>query len=229
MKQHMSGSIHGAERLQELARGLVDVIFPPHCVACEAPAPSALCGTCRQASWAEEVERAAVVSGLDDVAYVGDHDGPLRTAILALKFHRRVVVAPALGELLAARLATCQPLWQVELIVPVPSHPRRRRERGVNQTLLLARELARRCGLPLETEALRRTRYTVPQTQLRPAERLENLADAFAAVPEQIQGWRVLLVDDVFTTGTTLAACAAALRAAGAAAVYALTLSRGGT
>jgi predicted amidophosphoribosyltransferase len=81
----------------------------------------------------------------------------------------------------------------------------------------------------VDAEALGRTRYTVPQTQLRPVERIENLADAFAAAPDRIRGRRVLLVDDVVTTGATLTACAEALRAGGAAAVYALTLSRGGT
>jgi ComF family protein len=215
--------------LRDLAHGLVALVFPPHCAVCEAPSPGALCGACVCTAWAEEPDTIVTSPGLDGVAYVGDHGGPLRAAILALKFHRRVVVASALVELLAARLATRQSEWAIDLVVPVPSHRRRRRERGVNQTLLLARGVARQCALPLDADALRRTRYTVPQTQLRPVERLENLADAFAAAPDRVRSRRVLLVDDVVTTGATLSACAEALRAAGAAAVYALTLSRGGS
>jgi ComF family protein len=167
---------------------------------------------------------------LDGAACVGSHEGPLRAAILALKFNRRVVAAEPLAALLARRLAALQPEWRVDLIVPVPSHPRRQRERGVDQSALLAAALARRASLPLAPRALMRTRYTVPQVALTPAERLQNIdRETFAAPePAPLHGRRILLIDDVTTTGATLSACAARLREAGAAAVFALTLSHGG-
>jgi ComF family protein len=214
--------------LRDLGIGLVAILFPPHCVVCEEPAPEALCEGCA-ARAARGGEGAIDLPGFDGVAFVGGHEGPLREAILALKFGRRVVVAPSLGRLLATRLAALQPEWRVELVVPVPSHPRRQRERGVNQTLLLARSLAKRAGLPLDAEALRRRRYTVAQLELTPQERIENLQGVFEAPdPARVRGRRVLLLDDVFTTGATLMDGARALRSAGAAAVYALTLSHGG-
>jgi ComF family protein len=216
--------------LRGLGLGLTAIVFPPHCAVCEEPAPSALCDACAGTAWREAAEP-DVLPGLDGVASVGEHAGPLRQAILGLKYGRRQVLAAPLGELLARRLAERQPVWQVDLIVPVPSHPRRRRERGVNQTALLARALARRARIPVELEGLRRTRYTVPQTALTPAERRLLVEEVPFAAPEpaRVAGRRVLVIDDVATTGSTLSACAAALRKAGAAAVFALTLSHGGT
>jgi ComF family protein len=216
--------------LRELGLGLAAIVFPPHCAVCEEPAATALCDACARQAWQDE-EEPVVLPGLDGVASVGEHAGVLRAAILALKYGRRRVLAAPLGELLARRLAERQPVWQVELIVPVPSHPRRRRERGVNQTVLLARALGRRAGLPVELEGLRRTRYTVPQTALKPAERRLLAEEVPFAAPEpaRVSGRRVLVIDDVATTGSTLSACSVALRKAGAAVVFALTLSHGGT
>jgi ComF family protein len=216
--------------LRELGLGLAAIVFPPHCAVCEEPAATALCDACAGKAW-RGAEEWIDLPGLDGVASVGEHTGALREAILQLKFGRRVVLAVPLGELLARRLAERQPEWRVDLIVPVPSHPRRRRERGVNQTALLATALARRAGLPVELEGLRRTRYTVPQTALTPAERrlLSEEVPFAAPEPARVAGRRVLVIDDVTTTGSTLSACAVALRKAGAAAVFALTLSHGGT
>jgi ComF family protein len=216
--------------LRELGLGLTALIFPPHCVVCEEPAATALCEGCAAKAWRSDEARVDL-PGLDGVASVGEHEGTLRDAILGLKYGRRQVLAGPLGELLARRLAERQPEWQVELIVPVPSHPRRRRERGVNQTALLATALGRRAGLPVALEGLRRTRYTVPQTALTPAERRLLLEEVPFEAPEptRVAGRRVLVIDDVATTGSTLSACAVALRKAGAAAVFALTLSHGGT
>jgi ComF family protein len=171
-----------------------------------------------------------LLPGLDGAAFVGPHAGPLREMILALKFRQREALAAPLARLLAERLAEVQEQWRVEAVLPVPCHPRRRRERGLDHTALLAAGLARQAGLPLERDAVRRTRYTVPQVQLQPDERRQNIDASVFAVPnpERVRGRRLLLVDDVATTGSTLLACAEALRRDGAAAVFALTVSRGG-
>ena len=115
----------------------------------------------------------------------------------------------------------------VDLVVPVPLFGRRQRLRGYNQSALLARELARLDGLPLAVRALSRRRDTPPQARSVDAEtRRRNVAGAFAADRRQVEGRRVLLVDDVMTTGATLDACAQALRQGGAASVWALTFAR---
>ncbi len=114
-----------------------------------------------------------------------------------------------------------------DLIVPVPLHPARQRERGFNQAELLALELQRKCRLPLG-RVLQRTRYTTTQTQFDRSERMENLRGAFRLRRGcNVQDLRMLLVDDVLTTGSTLSECAFVLKKAGALSVYAATAARG--
>ena len=114
-----------------------------------------------------------------------------------------------------------------DFVVPVPLHRARKRERGFNQAELLAIELHRRSGLPLR-DALQRTRYTTTQTQFDRRERMENLKEAFRLRRGcDVQGLRMLLVDDVLTTGSTLSECAAVLKNAGAVSVHAATAARG--
>jgi ComF family protein len=142
---------------------------------------------------------------------------PLDSVIHRLKYEGYFALAEPLGALMAAHW----PSWlhSIDLLAPIPLHPKRERERGFNQSALLARSLARTRQLPVGEGLLRRTRYTTPQIELGPAERAENVRDAFAAASGKLQGRHVLLVDDVFTTGATMAAAAEALLAAGARAV----------
>jgi ComF family protein len=147
----------------------------------------------------------------------------LQDAIRLFKYHGKVALADALGDLMWAALR--QPP-DVDLIMPVPLHPSRLREREFNQSLLLADRLNRRLRLPLSHTNLVRLRRTEPQTELSRAERLKNLRKAFAVLrPGEVADKRVLLVDDVMTTGTTVNECAKALRKAGAADVYVGTLA----
>jgi ComF family protein len=120
------------------------------------------------------------------------------------------------------------PKWQmpVDVVVPVPLHAKRERKRGYNQSSLLARHLSRKKGWRLLTNGLQRFRYTPPQTGLGRSERLQNVQRAFRADPKQVAGSRILLVDDVVTSGATLAASAEALLEAGAASVSAYCLAR---
>jgi ComF family protein len=115
---------------------------------------------------------------------------------------------------------------QIDLIVPVPLHPARERERGFNQAALLAELLARQIHLPLRP-VLERIRYTTTQTAYDRAERMENLRDAFRLRKNRdVRGLHVLLIDDVLTTGSTLSECARVLKKAGALSVYAATAAR---
>jgi ComF family protein len=125
---------------------------------------------------------------------------------------------------LAAQLAGAAG-WRPDALVPVPIHALRRLERGFNQSELLAGELGRLAGLPV-VRALRRTRYTPPQVGRSRAERQTNLLGAFAGDPRRpVRGARVVLIDDVRTTGGTLSECAGVLRAGGASQVFALTVT----
>ena len=113
-----------------------------------------------------------------------------------------------------------------DVVVPVPLHTARLRERGSNQAALLAREMARRVGLVVEEQTLVRWRVTAPQVELDARQRKENVRDAFRCSGDALAGKQVLLIDDVYTTGATLEACAVALYEGGARDVRALTLAR---
>ncbi|HEY2857641.1 MAG TPA: ComF family protein [Terracidiphilus sp.] len=159
-----------------------------------------------------------------DFAYsFGSYEGPLRKLIQLFKYGKIESLAGPLSALLLRAVPRDQ---NFDVIAAMPMHWRKQWERGFNQAELLAQPVARRYGLKLATN-LRRKRYTVSQAGLSEAGRRQNLKGSFAVGrPEQIAGKRVLLIDDVFTTGATLRAATAALKSAGVAKVSALTLAR---
>ncbi len=171
-----------------------------------------LCTICRES-----------LVNFDCVYSFGSYEGTLRNLIHQLKYGKVETLARPLAALLARALPVDE---RFDLIIAMPMHWRKRWERGFNQAELLARPVARRYGLSLSTN-LRRARYTKAQAGLSEAQRRENLKHSFLVrSPEQIANKHILLVDDVFTTGATLRAAAAALKAAGAARISALTLAR---
>jgi ComF family protein len=151
----------------------------------------------------------------------GTQLNPLARAVRALKFRGHRAVAATLGEAMARVL----PSGPHDLVVPVPLHVARLRERGYNQAVLLARALARTAGLHVMPSGLVRRRPTPAQADLDAVARRANVRGAFVA-PARLAGAAVVLVDDVLTTGATADACARALRAAGARRVSVLTVGR---
>jgi ComF family protein len=150
---------------------------------------------------------------------------PVDHFIRELKFHQQLGLARLLGERLAQRLALEGP--RPDLVLPVPLHTARLRERGYNQALEIARPVARLLDLPLAVHSLRRVRATAPQTGMALAARRKNLRGAFALQPgAELKNLRVALVDDVMTTGSTVQAAAQCLRAAGARDVEVWVIAR---
>ncbi|WP_034621611.1 ComF family protein [Desulfovermiculus halophilus] len=191
--------------------------FCPRCgrlYAMEESAPY-LCAGCRQA-----------VPGWDAFGFLKQYSGALREMILDFKFHARFERRRTLRILLGRAYGFhFQDAPSPDCILPVPLHPVRLRERGFNQSLELARGLSRGGVAPLRPDALLRVRQTKAQSGLERKERVANLRGAFRADPAQVGGRHVLVVDDVSTTGTTLAECAQALRRAGAVRVDGLVLA----
>lgn len=151
----------------------------------------------------------------------GLYQESLKEQLLHFKYGENLTLIPLLGHMLAT---ASTPLLPVDLMVPMPRHESRLRERGFNQVHELARVAARAHALPLRPDALLRTRPTLPQAQLTAKERQQNPQGSFAAV--NVQGMRVLLVDDIMTTGSTLRHAAMALNKAGAASIRVVVVAR---
>ena len=139
-----------------------------------------------------------------------------KTSMVKIKYHNKREYLDFYGAAIVARYDKKIRNMHVDAIIPVPVPPSRRRKRGFNQAEILAEIIGERLGIPVRTDLLTRTKKTLPQKELSPAERLKNLSGAFRAeeLPPDIK--RVLLVDDIYTTGSTLEACARILKKAGA-------------
>jgi len=201
------------------ARILGEILSPTRCAACdELVKPTVLfCVAC--AATVEEARATASGMLVAPLAY----GGASASAIARFKYARRADLGPRLGAFLARSIAPLR--GEIDVVLPVPLHPRRLVERGYNQSALLAVPIAGVLGAPLAVRALRRVRHTPRQAGLDRARRLVNLDGAFVA-ERMMKGERVLLVDDVRTTGATLDACSRVLLAAGAREVRAAVVAR---
>lgn len=190
-------------------------IAPPLCPLCGRPQPSGvLCPTC--VNWQADI---------DGIRSPFRFEGTMRQAIHQLKYRNIRALAEPLAKLLGDYLAT-NPV-PGEALVPVPLHPKRLRERGYNQSGLLAAELGKIIGLPVMDEHVVRERHNLPQARTASVEeRQNNVAGAFHCRDDSLRNKQVILVDDVATSGATLNASAQALKAAGAASVWGLTVAR---
>jgi ComF family protein len=228
-------------RLGRLIEVAVDSFFPRRCVGC-GRVGSFLCPDCL-----EELPRVAAplcprcgrpqASGIvcpncwqrrteiDGIRSPFRFDEAVRKSIHELKYRSLKAISPCLAELLAAYLKE-NPL-PGEALVSVPLHPRRLRERGYNQSGLLAAELGKRTGLPVIEDCLIRVKQAQPQVRaLDLDERRRNVADAFVCRDDRVSGRQIILIDDVCTSGATLESCAAALKNRDATSVWGLTLAR---
>jgi ComF family protein len=231
--------------LRRLSARALEVLFPARCATCEAPLKGApnpwFCRTCWDAlprygaGVCDACGRPIEADGLPPGWRCGDclkaaapfararalgpYRGTLAEAVRLLKYGERPALARALVDRIDLESAPPD-LWDVDVVLPVPLHGRRLRLRGYNQSAHLALALARRLGRPAPEGVLERTRATRPQVGLRRPERAANVRGAFrVGRAAAVAGRRVLLVDDVITTGATIRACARALKAAKAARV----------
>lgn len=204
----------------------IDLLFPPRCAGC-GQIDTAWCANCQtainQLAFATNIDVHQPLSGAAAAAW---HTGIIREAVQALKYDNARTVAKPLGKRLAACLE--QQYWTVDIIIPVPLHTKRLSERGYNQARLLAEQVAAMTGIPCQPEGLRRIRETQSQVTMSGAERLTNISDAFEANSSIVNGQSVLIVDDVYTTGSTLGACGEALIKSGAERVFGLTVTAAG-
>ncbi len=229
---------------QNLLQQVLDLLFPIHCASCQKigqvlcpsckaqiqPLPSPICdfcgiplstyGVCKNCQF-----HRPKLSGQRAVSFYKE---PLRECIHGLKYDGNIRLAVPLGLLLAH--AYSRYAMQADILIPVPLHSERQKQRGFNHASLLAEVCSISTGVPVNNNILIRHRATVAQVDLHPRERYQNVAGAFVcssrAVSSVLKGCRILIIDDVSTTSATLEACATPLFEAGAKEVWGLVLAR---
>ena len=241
--------------IRRLADGILNLVFPESCLVCAAPVSrqrdrgicrdcwqkalrlritGALCPSCGIPYQSFEEENAhlcgkcilnlPLYSGARAFGY---YSAELSRIVRAFKFDGRRDLAPLIASLLLSAFLEFWLPQDIDLIVPVPLHSKRKKERGYNQAALLGRSLARLLGKSCGERVLARVRSTLPQVGLSDADRVRNVQAAFTCTrPAQVRAHRVLLLDDVMTTGSTVASATEALLDAGAARVCVLTVAR---
>ena len=208
-----------------VCRACWDTVVPisgPCCPHCGGPfaspvarqhSPTHTCGACR-----------AKPPAFTQTWSLFPYQSPLKEAIIGFKYRGKRSLTTSFLQAMIPTLPTLPP---IDVLIPIPLHAQRLREREYNQSLLLAHGLSQHLQIPLLLSCLLRVRETVPQTSLSRTDRLTNLHRAFAVDDaSRIKGQCILLIDDVYTTGTTLHECAKTLRKAGSGPVYGLTLAR---
>jgi len=225
--------------LAAVSRVVLDLVFPPRCALCGRP-DTLLCGACIDTLPAASGDRCDICfmpasmggscrqcvaspPAFTSLRSAFVMDAGARELVHALKYEGLTALAEPMALLAAERIAAPD----ADVVAAVPLHRGRERSRGYNQAFLLARGYARLAGLEVEPRALRRIRATAPLAKtMRREERLAIVEGAFAADRRAVHGRRILLVDDVATTGATLDACARVLLEAGAASVHCITWAR---
>jgi len=238
--------------LNRVLKGLADLVFPPRCIACgnlvngiEANPfcqscfshvhfiQSPLCARCGIPFAAEEGrdhlcgDCATSKAHFTVARAVGRYEDVLLDAIHRFKYKGKTHIGEVLGQIMASHDYPSFRIIDYTMIVPVPLHRKRLRERGFNQSVILAREVAKRHSLPMNFAVLKRKTWTEPQVMLGKDARGANVRGAFEVTDnEKMRDEKVLLVDDVYTTGSTVKECARVLKKSGAAEVAVLTLAR---
>jgi ComF family protein len=223
------GRIHGrdAEYFCSACWPQIRLVDHPLCDLCGRPfldvaGDDHRCGVCLARSMYFIRARAWGCYPRDDMS-----EHPLRQVIQKFKYGRKVSLGKPLGRLMTEGCEEFLAGCQVDLIIPVPLHPKRLRWRGFNQSLLLAKQVSRKYSVPMDPFVLYRSRETLPQTQLTEDERRKNVRGAFETDPNKsLKQKSILLVDDVYTSGATVNECSRVLMRAGAGEVIVLTLAR---
>ena len=155
------------------------------------------------------------------------HKKPVSDAIYSFKYKNKRYYGNVFGKELADKYGNLLKIWGIDEIIPVPIHKKRLKERGYNQAEIIADEIGKMTGIPVLKDKIIRTKNTVPQKALSDVQRVKNMKDAFKVSEDYTPGKNVLIIDDIYTTGTTIRHIAQIIKAKGGEKVFFLTISIG--
>lgn len=224
---------------------ILEWLYPPVCVFCGKICKEGICGECRknvgiikeprckkcgkpirqeEKEFCYDCEREELCFEQGRSLWL--HKMPVSSSIYAFKYKNRRIYGEIYGREMAKTFRKIIYLWKVDVIVPVPLHKKKQKKRGYNQSEILAKEIGFYVNIPVDTTLVKRKINTVPQKEFSRKERKKNLKNAFE-VTKKIKGKRVLIIDDIYTTGSTIDAISVLLKKAGAEKTYFLTISIG--
>jgi ComF family protein len=224
---------------------LLDLIFPPRCAICRKKGQKMICDDCLSKVAYIKPTICRVCGKPRDKYFAGDlcedcskegmpfeiarsvvlYDGVIKEAIHKFKFEGKKALSPILGRFLVEHLDRGEiPVKKIDVVIPLPLSRKRFRQRGYNQTELLAKEISGHYSIDVDISSLKKVKDITPQFELSRVNRLLNIKGAFSCSP--LTGKNVLLIDDIYTTGATVREASGSLKAAGAKSVYVLTLAR---
>lgn len=218
-------------------KSVLDFFLPRLCIICRNPLrPDAdiICGECKKGiavapdskiedEFSRKFRNDKLIADFAAL-YIFVKDHHLQTIIHELKYNKKFRIGIFLGKEIAAMLSDKIIEWEADIILPVPLHPLKKAERGYNQSYYIAKGISKLLEIPVKSNLIRRVKYTNTQTELSAKERKENIRGAFRITnPIKVKGKRIIIVDDVITTGSTISECAELLISGGSGGVFALS------
>lgn len=235
--------------LKEILNGVVDIIYPPRCPICEdilSDKKQLACGKCvRQLKTTGRIRclKCGKKLGKEEVEFCYDckkkshlfeknlalweYDENIKRAIYGFKYSNKRYYARFFADEVYRRFQKEISSWEAEVIIPVPLHSTKKKIRGYNQAELISVELSKLSGIPIDSQILIRSKNTLPQKEFNDKERLNNIEKAFQITENGVKYKKVILVDDIYTTGATLDECTKVLKGAGVEWVYCICLCIG--
>lgn len=214
-----------------LCKEIENILFPPCCLLCGKLNCSIWCKECKK----ELYEKAMLKIEMKDSSYYFEkhmylfqYEGKIRNLILEYKFKDKSYLYKIFSEIIIKNEKICGILKKYDIIMPVPIHAKRKKQRGYNQSELIAKQIAKtQQNLQYENKVLQKIKYTVPQSSLKKEQRKQNVQNVYKLInQEKIKNKKIILLDDIYTTGSTANACAKLLKENGAKEIMVVTIAK---